>query len=164
MRERLALMDNYLLLKLLHILSATVLMGTGAGIAFFMLMASRSENFAAISLTAKHVILADWVFTTPAVLVQCITGVMLMQILGYSYSSIWFFWVASVFTLIGLCWLPVIYIQYRLKQCAETVLEDESALTHFRRWMGLWVMLGIPAFLAMLVVFWLMIFKPFPVQ
>jgi uncharacterized membrane protein len=90
-------MDNYLLLKMIHILSAVVLMGTGAGIAFFMFMASRTANVAAIAITARHVVLADWLFTAPAVVIQLVSGVLLMLKLGYSFTSTWFLWVIALF-------------------------------------------------------------------
>ena len=121
-------MDNYLLLKLIHILSATVLMGTGAGIAFFMFMANRSEDWSAIQTTARHVILADWIFTTPAVVVQVVTGVGLMNLLGYSFRSEWFIWVAGCFVLVGICWLPVVYIQYQLKKYADIATQNTVCL------------------------------------
>lgn len=156
-------MDNYLLLKLIHVLSATVLMGTGAGIAFFMFMANRSEDWSAIRTTARHVILADWIFTTPAVVVQIVTGVGLMHLLGYSFHSEWFIWVAGCFVLVGICWLPVVYIQYQLKKYADIATQNTAAFLRFKQLMRLWTLLGIPAFLLMLVIYWLMIFKPLSV-
>ena len=155
-------MDNYLLLKLIHILSAVVLVGTGTGIAYFMLMASRTNNVQAIYITANHVILADWIFTTPAVLIQLMTGVLLMNELGYSYTSLWFYWVIALFILVGLCWLPVLRIQYRLREIAKTCLETNKLTAEFNRLIRLWIILGVPAFFAILMIFWLMVFKPFP--
>lgn len=156
-------MDNYLLLKMIHILSAMVLTGTGVGIAFFMFMASRTKNVFAIAITARHVVLADWIFTAPAVIVQFVTGVMLMLILGYGFDSIWFFSVMSLFVFIGLCWLPVVYIQYKLKRLAETSMTTGVIDPKFKMLMKVWICLGIPAFLSILLIFWLMVFKPLPV-
>lgn len=158
-------MDSYHLLKLLHILAAVVVTGTGAGIAFFMLMASRSNNLQAIAVTAKHVILADWLFTTPAVITQFITGILLMNRLGFSYTSSWFLAVISLFIFIGLCWLPVIVIQYRLKSLAVAALtaQKPTVTPQFKRLIHWWIALGIPAFLAILIIFWLMVFKPLPI-
>ena len=90
-------MDSYLLLKLVHILSAVVVAGTGAGIAFFMLMATRSGDAQVIHITAKHVILGDWIFTTPAIVTLFVSGTMLMNILGYSLVSAWFWSVLGLF-------------------------------------------------------------------
>ncbi len=159
-----AMVDSYLLLKLLHILSAVVLTGTGAGIAFFMFMASRSSNPEAIAVTAQHVVLADWLFTAPAVVIQFVTGVLLMLKLGYSFTSPWFFLVIGLFGFIGVCWLPVLVIQYKLKQLAAESLTRESSETssEFKRLMAWWTFLGGAAFTAILVIFVLMVFKPLP--
>lgn len=156
-------MDNYLILKLLHILSAVVVAGTGTGIAFFMFMANRSNDPKAIYLTAKNVILGDWVFTVPAIAMQLVTGLLLMKHLGYSFNSPWFYWVIGLFILIGACWLPVLRIQYRLRDIAGASLDDETIDAAFKRLMRLWTMLGIPAFAAILIIFWLMVFKPLAV-
>jgi len=154
-------MDSYLLLKLIHILSAVVVTGTGTGIAFFMVMANRSNNPQAIYVTAKTVILGDWIFTTPAVIAQLVSGILLMNKLNYSFSSIWFYWVIGLFVLIGICWLPVLRIQYRLKQLAEQSLESNQLEPEFKRLMQLWTLLGIPAFVAISAIFYLMVFKPY---
>jgi len=156
-------MDSYLLLKLIHILSAVVITGTGAGIAFFMFMASRSNNPQAIYTTTKHVVLADWIFTMPAVITQLITGMMLMKKLNYSFSSEWFYWVIGLFILIGICWLPVVRIQYRLRELAKASAETNQVRPEFIKLMRVWTILGITAFTAILIIFWLMVFKPFPV-
>lgn len=156
-------MSGYLILKMLHILSAIVVMGTGAGIAFFMFMANRSSNVAAIAVTARHVVLADWLFTTPAVVMQLVTGILLMQTLGYSFSGMWFLTVISLFLFIGLCWLPVVAIQYRLRGLAERALASGIIEPEFKKMMRLWTALGVPAFMAIIAILWLMVFKPLPV-
>lgn len=137
--------------------------GTGTGIAFFMFMASRSSNVAAIAVTARHVVLADWIFTAPAVLLQFVTGVLLMMKLGYSFTSTWFFLVISLFIFIGICWVPVILIQYKLKKLADASLITGALDPSFKKMMRLWTALGVPAFASILLIFWLMVFKPFPV-
>jgi len=156
-------MEYYLTLKLIHILAAVVVTGTGAGIAFFMFMANRSNNSQAIYVTTQHVILGDWVFTTPAVITQIITGVYLMNMQGYSFSAPWFYWVMGLFTFIGVCWLPVLRIQYKLRELAKTSLDSNQVTPEFKSLMKTWTLLGIPAFTAILAIFWLMVFKPFPV-
>lgn len=153
-------MDSYLLLKFIHILSAVVVAGTGAGIAFFMLMASRSNNPEAIKVTAKHVIMADWIFTLPSVIALLITGPLLMIKLGYSFSAPWFIWVIGLFLFVGICWIPVLRIQYRLYQLSNTMTLESGVTLEFKKLMRLWVVLGVLAFAAILVIFWLMIFKP----
>jgi uncharacterized membrane protein len=156
-------MEYYLILKLIHILAAVVVTGTGAGIAFFMFMANRSNNPQAIYITAKTVILGDWIFTTPAVIIQVITGVYLMNMQGYSFSASWFYWVLGLFSFIGVCWLPVLRIQYKLRELAKISVDSNQVTPEFKSLMKTWTLLGIPAFIAILGIFWLMIFKPFPV-
>lgn len=156
-------MEYYLTLKLIHILAAVVVTGTGAGIAFFMFMANRSNNTQAIYVTAQHVILGDWIFTTPAVITQITTGILLMNLQGYSYSSPWFYWVIGLFVFIGLCWIPVLKIQYKLRALASISVETNEVIPEFKSLMRKWTLLGIPAFAAILAIFWLMVFKPFPV-
>lgn len=152
-------MHTYLILKYLHILFAVVVAGTGAGIAFFMFMASRSGNLQAIMVTTRHVVLADWIFTAPAVLGQLITGLWLMVLLGYSFASPWFLVVAALYLVIGACWLPVILIQYHLKREAEASLKAGSISDKFRRLMKIWTLLGTIAFSSILLIFWLMVAK-----
>lgn len=156
-------MDNYLLLKMIHILSATVITGTGAGIAFFMFMANLSKNHQALAVTTRHVVLADWCFTMPAVIIQLISGLLLMNLLGYSFDSAWFGWVIGLFAFIGVCWIPVIVIQYKLRALANKPTLDRADQKQFKQWMKIWTALGIPAFTALLVIYWLMVFKPLAV-
>lgn len=156
-------MDYYLALKLIHILAAVIVTGTGIGIAFFMFMANRSNNPQAIYVTAQHVILADWLFTTPAVVTQITTGILLMKLQSYSFDSLWFYWVVGLISVIGFCWLPVLRIQYQLRALAKRSVETNCISAQFKALMRTWTLLGIPAFCAILVIFWLMVFKPFPV-
>jgi uncharacterized membrane protein len=149
-------------LKLVHILAAVVVTGTGAGIAFFMFMANRSNNAQAIYVITQHVVLGDWLFTTPAVITQITTGLLLMNKLGYSFLSPWFYWVIGLVALIGVCWLPVLRIQYKLRDLAKVAIETNEVSQEFKALMKQWTLLGIPAFGAILVIFWLMVFKPFP--
>lgn len=157
-------MDNYLLLKLVHIICAVVVAGTGAGIAFFMFMANRSDNVEAIAVTTRLVVLADWLFTMPAVVLQFVTGVLLMMRMGYSFHSAWFIWVISLYAFIGACWIPVLFIQYRLRRLAVSSLAAGVLDDQFRWLMRVWTVLGVFAFSAILVIFWLMVFKPFPIM
>lgn len=140
-----------------------VLVGTGAGIAFFMFMANKSNNSQAIYITAKHVVLADWIFTAPAVTTQLITGVLLMNELNYTFNSAWFYWVIGLFIVIGLCWLPVLRIQYRLYELAKTDQNNNKVSSEFKSLMKRWTLLGIPAFIAIIIILWLMVFKPFSI-
>lgn len=153
-------MDSYLVLRLLHIVSAIVLVGTGFGIAFFMFMVSRSGNVQAIAVTARHVVLADWLFTTPAIIIQFISGILLMIRLEYSFTSSWFLAVMVLFVLIGACWIPVVFIQYRLRAMAQSRIAINEISPAFRRLMRLWTVLGTAAFAMILMIIWLMVFRP----
>ncbi len=155
-------MNSYVLLEFIHILSATILAGTGIGIAFFMYMASRSGNTQAIVITARHVVLADWIFTTPAIIIQFTTGIVLMKLLDYSFTSAWFIAVIALFIFIGCCWIPVVFIQHELKREAESQLQSGVASERFTKLMKRWTRLGVLAFLAIVMLFYLMIFKPLP--
>lgn len=153
-------MDSYQLLKLVHIISATLLFGTGLGTAFFLFMANRSASLAAIQTTARTVVLADWLFTTPAIIVQPVTGYLLMQQLGYAFDSRWFLLVAGLYILAGLCWLPVVSIQMRIRTIADECSEYTELPPTYHRLIRTWSLLGIPAFSAVLVLFALMVIKP----
>lgn len=153
-------MDSYQLLKLIHIISATLLFGTGSGTAFFLYMANRSANLAAIQTTIRTVVIADWLFTTPAIIIQPVSGYLLMQQLGYAFDSWWFILVAGLYILAGLCWLPVVYIQIRIRTITDTFSEYTELPPPYHRMIRTWRLLGIPAFSAVLVLFGLMVFKP----
>lgn len=148
-------MSLYLWIKLVHILSATVLFGTGLGTAFFMLRAYLSENQQAMAVTTYNVVLADWLFTTPAVVVQLVTGLWLMDMLNMSFASTWFLVVIGLYIFVGICWIPVVWIQIRIKNLvmAGANREEYTALMRF------WVALGVPAFIGVLILFFLMVSK-----
>jgi uncharacterized membrane protein len=156
-------LDSYLILKLVHILSAVVLAGTGIGIAFFMFMANRSRDIHAIAVTARHVVLADWIFTTPAIFLQLVTGIGLMKVMGWSFTSPWFVAVIGLFVFIGACWIPVVFIQYQLREIAKAQLETAVIEARFRQLMQRWTVLGILAFTGIVIMFWLMVIKPLAV-
>ena len=152
---------EYLLLKWLHILSSTVLFGTGVGSAFYKLLADRGGNLQNIAQTNKHVVLADWLFTTPTVIIQPVTGVMLTQVLGFPLSSSWLVASVVLYVLTGLCWLPVVFLQIRMSKLADAALANNAALgADYQRMARQWFWLGVPAFIAMVAIFYLMVFKP----
>jgi uncharacterized membrane protein len=152
---------DYLWIKWLHILSATLLFGTGLGIAFFMWMAHRRGDAATIAVTARHVVIADSVFTAPAVLVQLLTGFWLAHALGMSLTHGWLMWALLLFVVVGACWLPVLWLQLRARDLAEQAAARREPLppAYFRvmRW---WFWLGWPAFISVIAIFWLMVSKP----
>ena len=148
-------MGMYSWVKLLHIISATLLFGTGLGTAFFMLRAHLSGNAEAMKVTVNNVVLADWVFTTPAVIVQFATGLWLSLQLGIPLGSAWFVAVVALFGLVGVCWLPVVWIQIRIRQ----IVAGGGQQSDYRNLMRSWVALGVPAFASVLVLFYLMVSK-----
>jgi len=152
---------EYLILKWLHILSATLLFGTGIGSAFYKLMTDRSGNIQAIAQTNKLVVLADWLFTTPTIILQPITGVWLAIILGYTLTSSWLVLSLILYIVAGLCWLPVVLMQIRMRNLAQLAIKQHHPLDkHYAHLARIWFWLGIPAFTALLGVYYLMVFKP----
>lgn len=151
----------YFGLKFLHIIGAAVLLGTGAGIAFFMLVAHRSGNVVLIAGTARIVVIADFLFTASAVILQPITGVLLAQEAGYSLREGWIIVSILLYILTGLFWLPVVWMQMEMRRLAEEAVRAERPLppryhTLFRWWFAF----GFPAFGAVVIIFWLMITRP----
>lgn len=154
-------MDYYTFLKLTHILGSAVLFGTGIGIAFFMLWAHLSRDEYAIAWTAKTVVVADMVFTATAVLLQPVTGVLLARELGLSLFESWIILSIILYVLIGLCWLPVVWLQIRMRNLAvNAVIRGEDLPDEYHRHYKSWFTLGWPAFAGIIVIFWLMIAKP----
>lgn len=148
-------MSPYLWIKLVHIISATILFGTGLGIAFFMLKAYLSGNQDTMVVITRNVVLADWIFTTPAVVIQLASGLWLTQKIGTPFDSVWFVSVISLFVLVGGCWIPVVWIQIKIR---DVVASDGDKLD-CRRLMSIWMVLGAVAFSGVLLLFFLMVFR-----
>ena len=155
-------MTLYTLILTLHIVSAAVLFGTGLGIAYFMFMAWRAHNVLALAITLRHVVIADFLFTAAAVIVQPITGYILIRLVGHDPWAPWLLWSYGLYVLAGVCWLPVLGIQLRLSRLAQRAA-NEGAMTlplAAAKLMRRWFWLGWPAFLAVLAIYWLMVAKP----
>lgn len=154
-------LDLYGVTKDLHILGATVLFGTGLGTAFQMFMAHRSGDTATIARVARNTVLADWVFTTPAVILQPVTGLTLVYLAGYGWSDTWLVVSIALYGFTGLCWLPVVFIQVEMARLAAAALRAGAPLPpRYHRLFRLWFALGWPAFLAVLAILHLMVAKP----
>lgn len=148
-------------LRWLHVLGASVLFGTGIGIAFFMVMAHRTGRPAIIAATVRSVVLADFVFTATAVVLQPLTGVLLAGMLGWSLREGWIIASLALYVLTGLCWLPVVRLQMRLGALAAEAERSGDVLPRdYHRLFRIWLLLGIPALLAVLTIFWLMLARP----
>ncbi|EIJ43704.1 putative integral membrane protein [Beggiatoa alba B18LD] len=154
-------MNTYLLLKTLHILSATLLFGTGLGSAYYLWRAHLSRHVATIALTARHVVFADWVFTTTTIIAQPLTGFLMVWYAGYSLTYLWIWLTLVLYAVAGVCWLPVVWIQIRVQRLVTIAWQNETELPReYYRLMMWWFCLGIPAFFSMVIVFFLMVFKP----
>jgi uncharacterized membrane protein len=148
-------------LRWLHVIGATVLIGTGAGIAFFMLMAWRSRAPALIAHVGDTVVLADFLFTATAVVAQPATGLALAMLVGWRLAEPWLAISLGLYLLIGACWLPVVWIQVRLRDLARVaVAAGEPMPPRAHRLFAIWFALGVPAFVLILAIAWLMTNKP----
>jgi uncharacterized membrane protein len=153
--------DLALTLKLIHLLGAAVLFGTGLGIAFFMLMAHRSRDPATIAATARMVVIADALFTATAVVVQPLSGAALAWTTGFSLWASWIVASLGLYVLVGLCWLPVVWIQLRLRDLAAKAAQTGAVLpSDYFRLYRIWFALGWPAFAGVIAIFALMTWKP----
>lgn len=154
-----ALID-YPTVKLIHILSSTFLWGTGVGTAFFMLMAHIKGDVAAIRITTQHVVIADWLFTAPTVILQPVSGIYLMHLMHLPFDSLWFKLVCGLYAVTVCAWLPVVYLQLQMKRITAPLKHDDTLPALYYRTFYRWIALGFPAAIAMMALFLLMVFKP----
>jgi uncharacterized membrane protein len=151
----------YLGLKYLHLLSMVLLFGTGLGSAFYKWMADRSSDLTHIVATNRQVVLADWCFTTPTIIVQPLTGLWMAMLLGIPLTTPWLILSLCLYVLAGACWLPVVWLQIRMRDLATRALLSGIALpAQYWRYARLWFWLGVPAFSAMVLIVLVMVFKP----
>lgn len=155
-------MNTYLVIKWVHILSSVLMVGTGLGSAFYMFFANRSGSVAAQAVVSKLVVRADWWFTTPTVILQPLSGIALAHMAGWSLAnSPWLQASVALYVLAGLCWLPVVWLQLRMARLArEAHAQGRPLPERYWRDARLWEALGYPAFIAMGIVFFLMVNKP----
>lgn len=151
----------YFILKYLHVIGAAVLLGTGAGIAFFMLLAHRTGNAATVAAVARIVVVADFLFTATAVVAQPITGVALAWNVGYSLWDGWIVLSILLYVVTGLFWLPVVWMQIEMRNLAVSAAAASQPLpARYHRLFRLWFIFGFPAFAAVAAIYWLMITRP----
>ncbi|MDO5692373.1 MAG: DUF2269 domain-containing protein [Pseudomonadota bacterium] len=154
-------MNTYLVLKWIHILSSVLMVGTGFGSAFYMFFANRSGSVAAQAVVSRLVVRADTWFTTPAIIVQPVTGVWMAHLAGWPLTTPWLLASIGLYLLAGACWLPVVWLQIRMARLARAASTHGTPLPPaYARLQRTWEWLGYPAFVAMLVVYWLMVNKP----
>jgi uncharacterized membrane protein len=152
---------DYLVVKWIHIVSSTLLFGTGLGSAFYMFFTSRTRDPNAIAIVVKYVVIADWLFTTPTILLQPASGLYLVHRAGFALKSPWLLWSMALFLLAGAAWLPVVWMQIRMRDMAREAAHSGRPLPpRYWRLLRFWVALGIVAFMALVVVFFLMVAKP----
>jgi len=155
-------MTLYFLVKYLHVLGAIVILGTGTGIAFFMLMAHRTNDVDFIARTASVVVIADAIFTLSAVILQPVSGGLLMMLSATSFTERWLLVSLALYAVAGLFWIPVVFMQIEMRDLARKASEQRTALPErylvlFRRWFAF----GFPGFGATMLILWLMVAKPF---
>ena len=154
---------DYLLLKWVHILSSTVLFGAGVGSAFHLFASSLRRRVGGVATSSRNVVLADWLLTTPTAILQPLTGVALVRELGLPLSTPWVAWSLGLYAVAIACWLPVVVIQIRMRRVAEAA-EGQGAPVPaaYDRLFLWWTLLGVAAFFAFLLIFWLMVSKKLP--
>jgi uncharacterized membrane protein len=152
---------DYVIVKWLHIMSSTFLFGTGIGSAWYMLFANVSRDVRAIAVVSRNVVVADWLFTATTAVIQPLTGFYMIHLAGYPMNSRWIVWSVVLYCVAGACWLPVVWLQMRLRDLAAAAAAKGTALpAQYWRYFRIWVMLGVPAFIAFVVIFYLMVAKP----
>ena len=150
-----------LILKTIHILSAILLFGTGLGTAFHGMASNLSKDVRAIAIANRNVVLADWLFTTPTVIIQPVSGIWLATLEGWPLTSGWIVATFALYALAGACWLPVVWLQLRMHKISKQCMAEGTNLPPlYHRYFRLWFALGWPAFSAMVAIVVLMVFKP----
>lgn len=154
-------MDLYSAIKTLHIISSTIVFGTGIGIAFFMFRSWFTDSIQEKLYASRNTVFADCLFTLPAVIVQPLSGVTLIYMAGFDWSAYWLMATYVIYIIAGLCWLPVVWIQIQLKNmCIEASENGTELPDRYNKLFKIWFFLGWPAFLGLITVFYLMVAKP----
>lgn len=155
-------MTDYFVIKTLHILSATFLFGTGVGTAFYLLVTTLGRDVRVVAAVTRWVVIADWLFTATTAIAQPLTGWWLAQRMGMPLMELaWLRWSVYLYALAMACWLPVVWLQMRLRDLADAAARGGMPLTPaYWRVFRAWIALGVPALFAFLAIFWLMVAKP----
>lgn len=154
-------MSWYPWIKILHIFSAAVLFGTGLGTAFYMFYVNQQKNIALIAKATAMVVIADWLFTATSGVLQAVTGFVLIYLKGYRFDVLWVYGSMAGYSIAGICWLPVVWLQMRCRDLAYTAWRTQTPLpAQYTRYFRIWWILGIPAFIALVGVFYLMVNRP----
>jgi len=148
------------MIRLIHVVSSALMFGVGIGAFWFMLTTARSGNPAAIAVTTRNAVRAEWFIAAPVALVQPLTGYLLMIELGYSLRSVWFLAVAACYIIAGMCWIYVIKTELQLRNLAQAHRNDSNLPAAFEPLLRRWTGLSICSFAGVLTIFWLMVFRP----
>ena len=152
---------EYLAIKWIHIVSSTLLFGTGLGSAFYMFFASRTRDARVTAIVVKYVVIADWLFTTPTIVLQPASGFYLAHLAGFPLTSRWILWSIVLYLVAGAAWLPVVWMQMRMRTMAQLAAASGQPLpARYFHFLRAWVALGCVAFFALVIVFYLMVVKP----
>ena len=152
---------TYLFVKWLHVVSSTILFGTGLGSAYYMFFASRTRDVRAVAVIVRQVVTADWLFTATTGVLQPVTGLYLAYLANLPLASTWLMVSIVLYVVAMACWIPVVWIQIRMRDIArQAAISGEELPGIYWRYLRYWVALGIPAFVSLLIVFWLMVAKP----
>jgi uncharacterized membrane protein len=152
---------SYVVVKWAHILSSTLLFGTGLGSAFYMFFTSLTRDARATAVVVRYVVIADWAFTTPTIILQPLTGFYLLHLAGFPLNSAWIVCSVALYLLAGACWLPVVWMQIKMRDMAAEAARSNSDLPPlYWKYLNRWIALGIIAFLSLVIVFYLMVAKP----
>ena len=155
---------DIVIVKTLHILSSTLLFGTGIGTAFYLLVTSWTRDARVVASVARHVVIADWVFTATTIVFQPASGIYLAHLMGLSLLTPWLYWSMALYLIAVLCWLPVVWLQIRLRDIAiDAAARGVELPQRYAGHLGYWAALGVPALFSFLVIFYLMVAKP-PLQ
>ena len=154
-------MNDYFLVKTLHVLSATFLFGTGVGTAFYLLVTTLARDVRVVAAVTRWVVVAEWLFTATTAVLQPLTGLWLAHRMGVPLHAGWLKWSLGLYALSMACWLPVVWLQMRLRDLARAACDTGTPLPPaYWRAFGAWVALGVPALGAFPAIFWLMVAKP----
>lgn len=154
---------EYLTLKWIHVLSSTILFGAGVGSAFHLFAATLRRQVGGVAGATRNVVVADWLLTTPAAILQPATGLWLVHKMGMPYATPWVAWSLALYAVAIACWLPVLWIQVRMRDLAVAAEAAGAPLpAAYDRLFHRWTALGCVAFVAFLLIFWLMVAKRVP--
>ncbi len=153
-------MTSYYVMKYLHILSAVIMVGTGFGSALYVFFANRSGSLTVQHFANSMVVRLDWYLTTPTVIIQPLTGWWLIQHVGWQWNSAWLMSAYILYLLIGLAWLPVVWLQVKMYRCTAQALRLNTALDErYIIYQRYWERLGYVGFSGAIVVFYIMVSK-----